>query len=198
MQVWRLLGPRDLYTFIKVYELNRPKWDTYIFKTSNMATPIYPLTDIYIPMEKFLICKNEHMLQKNKINVSDGAVSVRYYSYPQMYEMRVGPKILPNFKTFWKEFLHSDNIDRAMVVRVMLEAGRKDVFLSQTEVDNDSSSTHHLKIDDSLWVRGLSSRDKFAYILKLKSYAMDFNLVWSTNARNGCPPIQYYITNVPR
>ena len=198
MQVWRLLGPRDLYTFIKVYELNRPKWDTYIFKTSNMATPIYPLTDIYIPMEKFLICKNEHMLQKNKINVSDGAVSVRYYSYPQMYEMRVGPKILPNFKTFWKEFLHSDNVDRAMVVRVMLEAGRKDVFLSQTEVDNDSSSTHHLKIDDSLWVRGLSSRDKFAYILKLKSYAMDFNLVWSTNARNGCPPIQYYITNVPR
>ena len=198
MQVWRLLGLKDLYTFIKVYELNRPKWDTYIFKTSNMATPIYPLTDIYIPMEKFLICKNEHMLQKNKINVSDGAVSVRYYSYPQMYEMRVGPKILPNFKTFWKEFLHSDNIDRAMVVRVMLEAGRKDVFLSQTEVDNDSSSTHHLKIDDSLWVRGLSSRDKFAYILKLKSYAMDFNLVWSTNARNGCPPIQYYITNVPR
>jgi hypothetical protein len=198
VQVWRLLGPRDLYTFIKVYELNRPKWDTYIFKTSNMATPIYPLTDIYIPMEKFLICKNEHMLQKNKINVSDGAVSVRYYSYPQMYEMRVGPKILPNFKTFWKEFLHSDNVDRAMVVRVMLEAGRKDVFLSQTEVDNDSSSTHHLKIDDSLWVRGLSSRDKFAYILKLKSYAMDFNLVWSTNARNGCPPIQYYITNVPR
>jgi hypothetical protein len=198
VQVWRLLGPRDLYTFIKVYELNRPKWDTYIFKTSNMATPIYPLTDIYIPMEKFLICKNEHMLQKNKINVSDGAVSVRYYSYPQMYEMRVGPKILPNFKTFWKEFLHSDNVDRAMVVRVMLEAGRKDVFLSQTEVDNDSSSTHHLKIDDSLWVRGLSSRDKFAYILKLKPYAMDFNLVWSTNARNGCPPIQYYITNVPR
>ena len=181
-----------------MYELNRPKWDTYIFKTSNMATPIYPLTDIYIPMEKFLICKNEHMLQKNKINVSDGAVSVRYYSYPQMYEMRVGPKILPNFKTFWKEFLHSDNVDRAMVVRVMLEAGRKDVFLSQTEVDNDSSSTHHLKIDDSLWVRGLSSRDKFAYILKLKPYAMDFNLVWSTNARNGCPPIQYYITNVPR
>jgi len=198
VQVWRLFGLKDLYTFIKVYELNRPKWVAYIFKTSNMATPIYPLNDIYIPMEKFLICKNEHMLQKNKINVSDGAVSVRYYSYPQMYEMRVGPKILPNFKTFWKEFLHSDNVDRAMVVRVMLEAGRKDVFLSQTEVDNDSSSTHHLKIDDSLWVRGLSSRDKFAYILKLKSYAMDFNLVWSTNTRNGCPPIQYYITNVPR
>ena len=181
-----------------MYELNRPKWVAYIFKTSNMATPIYPLNDIYIPMEKFLICKNEHMLQKNKINVSDGAVSVRYYSYPQMYEMRVGPKILPNFKTFWKEFLHSDNVDRAMVVKVMREDGRKDVFFSRTEAENYSSSMRPLKIDDSLWVRGLSSRDKFAYILKLKSYAMDFNLVWSTNARNGCPPIQYYITNVPR
>ncbi len=163
-----------------------------------MATPIYPLDDIYIHMEKFLICKNEHMLQKNKINVSNGTVSCRYYSYPQMHEMRIGPKIFHNFRDFWKEFLHSDNIDRAMVVRVMLEDRRKDAFLSQTEVDNDSSSTHHLKIDDSLWVRGLSSRDKFAYILKLKSYAMDFNLVWSTHTRNGCPRIQQYITNVPR
>ena len=181
-----------------MYELNRPKWVAYIFKTSNMATPIYPLTDIYIPMEKFLICKNEHMLQKNKINVSDGAVSVRYYSYPQMYEMRVGPKILPNFKTFWEEFLHSDNIDRAMVVKVMREDGRKDAFFSRTEAENYSSSIHPLKIDDSLWVRGLSTKDKLSYILKLKPYTKDFNLVWSTNTRNGCPPIQYYITNVPR
>jgi hypothetical protein len=163
-----------------------------------MTTSIYPLTDMYIPMEKFLICKNEHMLQKNKTNVSDVMVSVRYYSYPQMYEMRIGTKILPNFKTFWKEFLHSDNIDRAMVVKVMREDGRKDVLLSQTEVDNDFSSTHHIKIDDSLWVRGLSTKDKLSYILKLKPYAMDFNLVWSTNVRNGSAPIQYYITNVPR
>ena len=171
-------------------------------KTIKMDAPIYSLTDMYIPMERFQTCKREHILAnsqlRNENSVSDGAVSVRYYSYPQMYEMRIGPKILPNFKTFWKEFLHSDNIDRAMVVKVMREDGRKDAFFSRTEAENYSNSMRPLKIDDSLWVRGLSSRDKFAYILKLKSYAVDFNLVWSTNVRNGCAPIQHYITNVPR
>jgi hypothetical protein len=53
------------------------------------------------------------------------------------------------------------------------------------------------KIDDSLWIRGLSSRDKIMYIIKLKPYAKkEFNLVWSTHPRNGCPVIHHYITNV--
>ena len=167
-----------------------------------MTTSIYPLTDMYIPMERFQTCKREHILAnsqlRNENNVSDGAVSVRYYSNPRMYEMRIGTKILPNFKTFWKEFLHSDNIDRAMVVKVMREDGRKDAFFSRTEAENCSNSMRPLKIDDSLWVRGLSTKDKLSYILKLKPYAMDFNLVWSTNVRNGSTPIQHYITNVPR
>jgi hypothetical protein len=179
-----------------------------------MTRIIHPLTNIYIPSEKFLACKREHILdpsnRSTEQNITDGAVCNRYYSKPKLYETRIGTKSTRrNLKSFWCEFLSSTTTDRAKVLEVMRNQGRKDAFLSQEEVnearrqqrsnDRRSGEGHFIKIDDSLWVRGLSSRDKFMYIIELKPYAKkEFNLVWSTHPRNGCEIIEHYITNVPR
>ena len=155
-----------------------------------MSTIIHPLTDIYIPAEKFLACKGEHILDpSNKSTApSSGTVSNRYYSDPKVHEARIGSTITKRtLMYFWRELLSLQNVNREKVFEIM----RGDA--SRTE----PPEREFFKIDDSLWIRGLSSRDKLMYILKLKPYAKkEFNLVWSTHPRNGCPVIHYYITNV--
>ena len=157
-----------------------------------MSTIIHPLTDIYIPAEKFLACKREYILDpSNKSTApSTGAVSSRYYSNPKVLEARIGSTIIQRELTsFWHDLLSSRNMNREKVFENMWDGHRFDASRVAKE--------GWKKIDDSLWIRGLSSRDKFMYIIKLKPYAKkEFNLVWSTHPRNGCPVIQHYITNV--
>ena len=179
-----------------------------------MTRIIHPLTDIYVPAEKFLACKREHLLdpsnRSTEHNIADGAVSVRYYSKPKIHEARIGNMITQRkLMSFWRELLSPQTISRRKVFEIMREGGRLDAFHSRAEVEQarrqqrsnnrHSGEGHFVKIDDSLWIRGLSSRDKFMYILKLKPYAKkEFNLVWSTHPRNGCEIIDHYITNVSR
>ena len=177
-----------------------------------MTAITHPLTDIYIPAEKFLACKREHILdpsnRSTERNIKDGSVYTRYYSKPKLHETRIGNKITRRcLMSFWREFLCSTTIDRRKVFEIMREGWRLDAFYSQEEVnearrqqrsnDRHSGEGKFVKIDDSLWVRGLSSRDKLMYILKLKPHAKKtFNLLWSTHPRNGCPVVHHYITNV--
>jgi hypothetical protein len=171
-----------------------------------MSAIIHPFTDIYVPAEKFLACKREHLLDSSnrstEINITDGAVTTRYYSKPKLHEARIGNTVTQRkLMTFWRELLSPQTINRRKVFEIMREDGRLDAFSSREEVEQarrqQSSEGHFVKIDDSLWIRGLSSRDKLMYILKLKPYAKkEFNLVWSTHPRNGCPVVHYYITNV--
>jgi len=157
-----------------------------------MSTIIHPLTDIYIPAEKLLACKGEHILDpSNKSTApSSGTVSNRYYSFPKVHEARIGSTITKRtLMYFWRELLSLQNVNREKVFEIMRDGRRLDA----TRVARGG----FVKIDDSLWVRGLSSRDKLMYIIKLKSHIKkEFNLVWSTHPRNGCPVIHYYITNV--
>lgn len=179
-----------------------------------MTRIIHPLTNIYIPAEKFLTCKREHILdpsnKSTEQTITDGAVYTRYYSKPKLYETRIGNKnTRRDLLAFLREFLHPTTIDRRKVFEIMREDERLDAFYSREEVnearrqqrsdDRRSGEGHFVKIDDSLWIRGLSSKDKFMYILKLKPHAKKtFNLVWSTHPRNGCEIIEHCITNVPR
>ena len=163
-----------------------------------MSTIIHPLTDIYIPAEKFLACKGEHLLdpsnRSTEHNIVDGAVSVRYYSKPKVHEARIGSTITQRkLMSFWRDFLNPQNVNRVKVFEIMRDGGRFDASPSEPlEGEGD-----FVKIDDSLWVRGLSSRDKLRYIIKLKPHTKkEFNLVWSTHPRNGCPVVHHYITNV--
>jgi hypothetical protein len=179
-----------------------------------MTRIIHPLTDIYVPAEKFLACKREHLLdpsnRSTEHNIADGAVSVRYYSKPKIHEARIGNMITQRkLMSFWRELLSPQTISRRKVFEIMREGGRLDAFHSRAEVEQarrqqrsnnrPRGKGNFIKIDNSLWIRGLSSRDKFMYILKLKPYAKkEFNLVWSTHPRNGCEIIDHYITNVSR
>jgi hypothetical protein len=179
-----------------------------------MTRIIHPLTDIYVPAEKFLACKREHLLdpsnRSTEHNIADGAVSVRYYSKPKIHEARIGNMITQRkLMSFWRELLSPQTISRRKVFEIMREGGRLDAFHSRAEVEQARRQQrsnnrplgkgNFIKIDNSLYVRGLSSRDKFMYILKLKPYAKkEFNLVWSTHPRNGCEIIDHYITNVSR
>ena len=156
-----------------------------------MSTIIHPLTDIYIPAEKFLACKREHLLDPSTASdIENGAVSNRYYSKPKVHEARIGSTITKRrLMSFWRDLLSSQNVNREKVFEIMRDGRRLDA----TRVARGG----FVKIDDSLWVRGLSSRDKLMYIIKLKSHIKkEFNLVWSTHPRNGCPVIHHYITNV--
>mgnify|MGYP000850485038 FL=1 len=159
-----------------------------------MSTIIHPLTDIYIPAEKFLACKREHLLdpssKRTEHPIGDGAVSSRYYSNPKVHEARIGSTIIQRELTsFWHDLLSSRNMNREKVFEIMRDGRRFDA--------SGMAKEGWKKIDDSLWIRGLSSRDKLMYIIKLKPYAKkEFNLVWSTHPRNGCPVIHHYITNV--
>ena len=177
-----------------------------------MTRIIHPLTNIYIPSEKFLACKREHLADPSnhstERSITDSTVCNRYYSHPKLYETRIGTKSTRrNLKSFWEEFLSSTTTDRTKVFELMRNGRRKDAF-SQEEYNEarrlrvngrPCGEGNFIKIDNSLYVRGLSSRDKFMYILKLKPYAKkEFNLVWSTHPRNGCEIIDHYITNVSR
>ena len=177
-----------------------------------MSAIIHPLTDIYIPAEKFLACKGEHLLdpsnRSTERNITDGAVSARYYSKPKLREARIGNTVTQRkLMSFLRELLSPQTINRRKVFEIMREEGRFDAFYSREEVeqaqrqqrsnDRHSGEGNFVKIDDSLWIRGLSSRDKLRYIIKLKPHAKkEFNLVWSTHPRNGCPVVHHYITNV--
>ena len=156
-----------------------------------MSTIIHPLTDIDIPPEKFLACKRKYILDPSTASdVGKGAISNRYYSEPKVREARIGSTITKRtLLSFWCDLLSSQNVNREKVIEIMQDGRRLDA--------TEDATKGFVKIDDSLWVRGLSSRDKFMYIIKLKPHIKkEFNLVWSTHPRNGCPVIHHYITNV--
>ena len=163
-----------------------------------MSAIIHPLTDIYIPAEKFLVCKREHLLDSSnrstEHDITDGAVTNRYYSKPKIREARIGNAITQRkLMSFWRELLSPQTISRGKVFEIMRDGGRFDA----SPIEPPEGEGHFVKIDDSLWVRGLSSRDKLKYIIKFKSHTKkEFNLIWSTHPRNGCTVIHHYITNV--
>lgn len=159
-----------------------------------MNSIIYPLTDIYVPSDRFDRCRREHEGEKSRGRVHGSTVATRYYSYPTIHEMRLGADVFVNDKAqivkFWERFL--ENLDRDKILENMQTSKRRDAFESLPP----GSNTKAFRKINGLWIRSMSFKDKILYLILLKQFSKKtFFLCWSTHPRNGCEVKTYYICN---